>query len=242
MDSSEVPESLYLYGRIEFLGKFVGIAELAANDQGLRLCDILHYKIMENEKVRDDESVRKFVLHKDHFTIDVNGITIDKDSMTDHPAVEVAVPRCFCLCMSKLADSDHMYEKFNADICLRVDVANLIYFLTNVVGGLYKGLRVLHGPIVYFPPVLTTPPPSDDGLIFWKSDVFSDEQEYRIAIKTPSRYVVSGDERHDVFEDGKPSYIHVGHKDKTLWNDLFPEFAVKSCRGFQPNQRPRSGR
>lgn len=236
MDGSQVPESLYLYGRSEFLGKFAGLESLPNYPFGLRFCDILHYKVMENEKVRDDESVRTFFLHRDFFTITVNGITLNAASLADHPKVEVPVPRCFCLCLSTLADSDHMYDKFGADICLRVDVQHILEFLNNVLVAQHEQLQVLHGPIIYYAPVQTSPPPSSDGLIFWKSSNFADESEYRIAIKCPAKYFIADGQEYEVFRADVPSYMQIGHKDPQLWPQVFPEFSLRSARGFQKNR------
>ncbi|WP_338547285.1 hypothetical protein V6W80_11820 [Pseudomonas benzopyrenica] len=236
MDSNQIPESLYLYGEVEFLGKFVGLRKFPADNRGLRFCDILHYKGMENLDVRDDETVRAFELHKDFFTININGIDIDPSSMAGHTKLKATTPRCFCLCLSMLPDSDHMYRKFKADMCLKVDVANLLEFLNEKVAVKHKGLVILNRPITYFPAVVMTAPPTNDGLIFWKSNKFSDEEEYRIAIKTPPQYVIASGQQYQMFHATNPSYMFIGHKDKALWTEIFPEFSLKADRGFQRNR------
>lgn len=235
MDSNQIPESLYLYGRTEFLGKFVGLRKFADN-HGLRFCDILHYKGMENADVRDDETVRTLGLHKDFFTININGIDIDRHSLAGHIKLEALTPRCFCLCLSKLADSNHMYEKFKADICLKVDVANLLQFLNEKAAVKLRGMVVLNSPVTYYPSVVMKAPPTNDGLIFWKSNKYSDEEEYRIAIKVPSICIVAGGQEHQTFHATNPSYMFIGHEDVSLWKDLFPEFSLKANRGFQENR------
>lgn len=216
----------YLYGKFEHLGKFLDGAKDLPENSGIRFCDIIHYKTMENEVVRDDESRRVFNLDKERFTIEINGRVISSDQMTDHPGLEIAVPRCYCLCLSSKKDDPDMFERFKADVCIEVDTKNLITFLTNVVGKRFP-LRVLHGDVTYYPEVMTVAPPAEEALIFYKDRaLYSIEAEYRIALVKPEKvyFISNGNERIDVLQGEEPSYMYIGHKDPSIWTHIFKSY------------------
>jgi hypothetical protein len=215
----------YLYGRLEHLGKFLDGAKDVPENAGIRFCDIIHYKTMENEIVRDDESRRVFNLDKERFTIEVNGKIISSESLIDHPGVELPVPRCFCLCLSNKKDDPVMFDRFKADVCIAVDTENLISFLTDIVAKKIP-FRVLHGDINYYPKVMTSAPPVEEALIFYKDEeLYSVEAEYRIALLKPETvYLLAGSDRIDVLEGDEPSYMFIGHKDQSIWSHIFKSY------------------
>lgn len=215
----------YLYGRFENLGKFLDGAKDLPENAGIRFCDIIHYKTMENEVVRDDESRRVFNLDKELFTIEINGQMIRSDQLSDHPALELPVPRCYCICLSSKKDDPVMFDRFKADVCVAVDTGVLISFLTDIVGKRVP-LRVLHGEVTYYPKVMSTAPPIEEALIFFKDqDLYSIEAEFRIALIKPEKvYFLADEQRVDVLSGEEPSYMFIGHKDPSIWSHIFKSY------------------
>lgn len=218
--------SKYLYGKFQHLGIFLDGAENVPENRGVRFCDIIHYKTMENEKVRDDESRRVFTLDKELFTLEINGIIIDSKELQDHPTAEIDVPRCYCLCLSNKKDDLEMFERFDADICIEVDTDALIEFLVKVASTRFP-FRVLHGDIHYFPKIMSSSPPIEEALIFFKdAELYSVEAEYRIALVLPDKvHLISDGKKVEVLKGEEPSYLQIGHKDKSIWSKVFKRYA-----------------
>lgn len=219
----------YLYGRLEHLGIFLDGGHAIPENRGIRFCDIIHYKTMENETVRDDESRRIFNLDKERFTIEVGGKVIDSNDMSDHPEIVLAVPRCYCLCLSGKKDDIVMFERFKADVCIEVDVNFLVEFISKVLAKRFP-VRVLHGDINYYPKVMTEAPPVEEALIFYKEEeLYSIEAEYRVALVFPETvYFIAGQDRVDILKGEEPSYMQIAHKDKSFWSDVFKSYTKVS--------------
>ncbi|MBA1321221.1 hypothetical protein [Pseudomonas plecoglossicida] len=225
----------YLYGKLEHLGVFLDGGDTVPENRGIRFCDIIHYKTMENEMVRDDESRRVFSLDKERFTFEVNGRALDSHDMSDHPEVVIAVPRCYCLCLSNKKDDAVMFERFKADVCIEVDVDFLVTFIVQVVAKRFP-VRVLHGPINYYPKVMASAPPIEEALIFYKEEeLYSIEAEYRIALVFPEAvYFIAGEDRIDVLKGEEPSYMQIGHKDRSFWSRVFTQYTRLSGLNRDP--------
>lgn len=223
-------EKKYLYGKLEHFALFLDGAEHLPMDRGLRFCDIIHYKTMENEKVRDNESERVFTLDKELFTFKVDGKIIDSKDMVGHPSITIEVPRCYCLCLSAKKNDPELFSRFNADVCIEVNVEGLVEFLEKVVAKRLP-LRVIHRPVTYYPTVMTESPPIEDSLVFYKEAHFAVEAEYRVALMFPERisFVCDG-EKVEVLKGEEPSFMQIGHKDKILWGELFTGYALRSDR------------
>lgn len=215
----------YLYGKYEYLGHFLDGAENVPENRGIRFCDIIHYKTMENEQVRDDESRRVFTLDKELFTIEINGEKIKSEDLQEHPTAELTVPRCYCLCLSHKQNDPVMFARFGADICIEVDTDVLIEFLVTLVSKRFP-FRVLHGDINYFPSVMTVNPPIEEALIFHKdANLYSVEAEYRIALVLPETvHLISDGKKIEVLKGDEPSYLQIGHKEKSIWPLIFTDY------------------
>lgn len=86
--------------------------------------------------------------------------------------------------------------------------------------------RVLHGDINYFPSLMRACPPIEEALIFYKdAELYSVEAEYRIALILPERVcLISDGQKVDVLKGEEPSFLQVGHKDKSLWPQIFTSY------------------
>lgn len=170
--------NIYLYGKKRFLG------DLIEGDQGIRLSDIAYYSIMENEEMRDNELQKEFVLDKEGFVLEVNGHKINSNDMTQNPTFTVAPPRCFCVCFSVKKNSPELFERFKADVCIEVSLEALLDVL-RASAERFEGMDVIHGPVCYYPPIMSDAFPDIDSVLFSKRDIYSVEAEYRVAVTVP---------------------------------------------------------
>lgn len=168
----------YIYGKEVYLSNwFNGYA-------GIRLSDLDSYSLLENELIRDNELVKKFFLDKDSFTLTINGHAINPANVAGHYILEIPVDRCFCVCLSGKCNDPELYARFKADVCVEVSVEQLVRLLEAGIHRL-KGATVVHGPVNYYSEPLMSSSPAFANPLFSKSDRYSVEDEYRIAITIP---------------------------------------------------------
>lgn len=168
----------YLYGKKKYLQDFID------GKKGIRFSDLAYYSIMENEKMRDDELAKEFVLDKDKVIFSVNGIALNPQDMTDHPVMTLYPQRCFCVCFSGSKNDPVLFKRFEADVCIEIDVQNLVELLKVAVLRL-EGVEVVHQVVSYYPAVMASPTPDMMSALFYKRDVYAVENEYRIALTIP---------------------------------------------------------
>lgn len=168
----------YLYGKKHYLKDWI------AGKQGLRLSDIAYYSIMDNEQMRDNELAKEFVYDKNQTSFSVNGVSLNPKDMVSNPVMTVFPERCFCVCLSNKKNDPQLFDRFNADVCLEIDVPNLIQLLRTAVSHL-EGVNVVHDSVNYYPAIMSSPAPDLNSVLFYKRDVYQIESEYRVAIKIP---------------------------------------------------------
>lgn len=168
----------YLYGKKKFL------TELLTGKKGLRYSDIIYYSVMENNLMRDNELLKSFEFDKNGFEFRIQNILIPPADMVGGIKIDMPVQRCFCLCLSDKKQDLSLYSRFNADICIEIDVENLIIFL-EIAAGKFDGMKVVHGPVNYYPPIMLQSGPDLKSILFYKRDLYAIESEYRIAITIP---------------------------------------------------------
>lgn len=169
---------LYLYGKKKFLG------ELIEGSKGIRLSDIAHYSIMENDLMRDNELEKIFVWDKDQVKIKVNDFLIDPQSITANPSVSIRPDRCFCVCFSTKRNDPELFARFEADVCIEIDLVRLLEVL-RLASSSFDGMEVLHGPVNYYPEIMKGPLPDLRAVLFYKRDIYMVESEYRVALSIP---------------------------------------------------------
>jgi len=163
----------YLYGLREFLiPALYGQAEL-------RFCHIDHYSTLENELMRDDESKKTFTSPNGSVSITHEGKTTP---VTNFNTIKTP-PECYCLCLSNTKNSRELFERFNADICLEVDVDRLVELMTETANSMREldTCRVLSRDVIYFNGQSEISW-NLDSAPFYKNKSFDIEDEYRIAI------------------------------------------------------------
>ena len=169
----------YLYGKKLHLKDWIN------GKQGIRLSDLAYYSIMENEQMRDNELAKEFVYDKDQVIFSVNGIPLNPMDMAANPVMTLFPERCFCVCLSGKKNDPVLFDRFKADVCIEVDVLNLVELLKVAVSHL-EGVTIVHQDVNYYPHLMASPAPDLLSVIFYKRDVYAVEDEYRIALTIPA--------------------------------------------------------
>lgn len=168
----------YLYGKKKYLSGVVG------NEGIIRFSDIIHYGRNPNEQMRDNEILKHFILDKSSYRFLYNGADLESNSMSSNPMISAFTPRAFCLCLTKKKDDPELYARFDADICIEIDVEKYVDKLSKDFEA-WSGAEVFAGDINYYPQIMTSGKPDLLRLLFQKPDRFYIESEYRIAIRIP---------------------------------------------------------
>ena len=170
----------YLYG------KKIHLEPLIKGETGPRFSDISHYSRLENEMMRDMETRKSFSFDRFTTRLEINGYVLNPKDMVNDPIYSLSVQHCYCLCLSNKKNSDELFEKFEADICIEIDVDKLLEVLNFVFSNKLTDMRIRAEEITYYDPSL--PPETDDNesLVFYKPMLFQHEAEYRIALFYPN--------------------------------------------------------
>ncbi|MEK2607828.1 hypothetical protein WLF18_01720 [Pseudomonas shirazensis] len=194
---------LYLYGKKKFLG------DLIEGKKGIRLSDIVHYSLLDNDLMRDNELEKNFTLDKNKVGIQINGYSLDTLAMPKNPSILLRPDRCFCVCFSTKKSDATLFSRFNADVCIEIDLDRLLEVLRHAVST-FVGMDVVHGPVTYYPDVMADPIPDIQSSLFYKRALYSVESEYRVALTIPrgkKRFKSPDGFEMDIFSDD-PNDLH----------------------------------
>ncbi|GAD79715.1 hypothetical protein [Vibrio ezurae] len=169
----------YLYGKKEFL------EPIAKGEISPRFSDLGHYSRLENALMRDKETEKEFLWDKNVGELFINGHHISRESLASDPIWKVPPRHCYCLCLSSKKNSNELFERFNADYCLAIDIPILIESLKSTFGHEIRGLVFQHSEITYYAKYDDLLGVSSEQVVFYKPELFLPEAEYRIAIFYP---------------------------------------------------------
>ena len=174
-----IMNSKFLYGKKEFLEPIIN------GSCSPRFSDISHYARLENEKMRDDEMYKNFHFDKNAITITVNNHVINSSELASNPIISLPVQHCYCLCLTANGNNPELFETFNADICIEINVKLLEGLLASFLSVKLEGSIIEGREVKYYNPM--SPPQITDPkeLVFFKPDCFQHESEYRITIFYP---------------------------------------------------------
>lgn len=195
----------FLYGKKLYLKDWIN------GKQGIRLSDIAYYSIMENEQMRDNELAKEFVYDKDQLIFSFNGVPLNPMEMAANPVMTLFPERCFCVCLSGKKNDPVLFERFKADVCIEVDVLNLVELLRSAVSHL-EDVTIVHREVNYYPPVMASPAPDLLSVLFFKRDLYAVEGEYRIALTIPAHrkfFKDSNGENIAIFSDDPHDIRHM---------------------------------
>lgn len=210
----------YLYCKhIYFKGLF-------ATGKWLRFTDIAEYAKRENQVIRDHESERAFEFTSKTF----KRVTVDGDILTrnDFKKITFTLPtrRCHVLCLSNKKNDNELFNRFNADICIEINIEELI----NILNKTFKGsVEIINKDVEYFD--------TDTGrggnpteLVFMKHTLFKIENEYRVAIFYPfdERSVIIDKDNKKIEIFGSNGYFGLGINDMVTLNKIIIGVTQKS--------------
>ncbi len=214
----------YLYGKAIYLDDMIN------GKCGIRFSDLSHYSRLENEKMRDDEMKKIFVLPKDEVFIEINGYRLNQKDLASDSIISATPRHCYCLCLSSRGNDEELYRMFNADICIAFDVDELEKRLSTC-GERFKGSYIIGKDVIYYSLVtLNGLSQSREELVFYKPNAFAHEAEYRIAWFYPldkKGFSVNGKTIPFRFEN-ESSHLTFFHKDNTLITGCIKEVYRKS--------------
>ena len=200
----------YLYGKKEYLNPLIeGMV-------GFRFSDLSHYARMENEAMRDEEMVKAFTIDRFSHELRINDRLLDSSSMVSDPVFSFPAKHCFCLCLSNRKDSEQLYEKFKADVCIEVKADLYIEYLTSLFSQIFKGMRVIAKHITYYGNNYLPNVSDPEDYIFYKPDVFSHEDEFRIALLYPdnkSGLMVKEGDTIPFYKENESSHLTLSYPD-----------------------------
>lgn len=196
----------YLYGKEKHL------KNLYSGDGVIRFTDIVKYGRLENSAMRDDETLKYFKLDPRSCAVSLNGKALDASSFTESHDIYVQTPRAFCLCLSHKRCDPVLFDRFEADICVEIDVNELVAALRRDFS-VWPGAKIVANDVKYYPPMMNMADLDLGGVIFYKPDKFQIEAEYRVAIHLPESdyFNCQMDYSQKLFsnEAGKEQYIYM---------------------------------
>jgi hypothetical protein len=204
----------YLYGKSIHLTPFIN------GETGLRLSDLSHYSRLENEAMRDDELKKTFLLNPKGALLKINDHEIEPDSIVGDVEITISPTNCYCLCLSNRKNSEELYNKFKAEVCLAIDVEKLVNIL-GAFAGRFPGIQIEHGDVKYFDPHDWIPTSDRKALAFYKPNLFKHESEYRILLRIPeSRRAFKAQDGTTVpcFIDGQSMHMEFRFEDSKVNN------------------------
>lgn len=166
----------YLYGKSEHLDPMIN------GDVGIRFSDLSHYSRLENEKMRDNEMKKKFMIREgSDFILEINGIRIDNKSISGDINVTVEPRHCYCLCLTSKKDDPELYRDFKADTCIAFNIDQLEERLA-LACEKFSPSHMRGQDITYYDQyTMKAITNSPEDLVFYKPDMFAHEAEYRLA-------------------------------------------------------------
>ena len=196
----------YLYGKLTNLSNFLRSGE------SLWFRDIYSLNMLENKIICDEESIKKFKIDSKH----ISKVTLDGHDfkLVPNSIFRMSQPtrRCHVLCLSNKGNSAELFERFNADICIEINVDLLIQLIKQ--NNEHFNLEVIGKDVAYFE--TGNLPESIDTmeLVFRKeAEKYQVEDEYRIAIFWPydhkTRIMTTDGNYINVFADNPSCDDHI---------------------------------
>jgi len=173
----------FLYCKYDNLKKFIH------DGAPIRFTDVHYYANLENERIRDDESKRDYNFTSNFISTNKIVVKVDDFNINSEDIVNLQLSfkprRAHVLCLSNDGYSQELFNHFNADTCIEIDVDFLIRIVKDKFNNIDKNISVVGKDVYYYNnnSKINTDPTE---LVFMKQyEKFHVENEYRIAIFYP---------------------------------------------------------
>lgn len=207
----------YLYGKRELLENLI-------HGGVIRFTDIVKYGRLDNVDMRDEETLKRFILDKNSLRIRHHKAPGIQWLPTEHVEVFVRTPRAYCLCLSNHGRDPKLFERFSADVCIEINSELLVDILASGFG-VDSGVKVASNDVNYYPPIMRAPDLNLANSIFYKPERFWPEDEYRVVLQLPTGHTfmshdgqletvysnVKGREQHVYIRDGSHRWVGKVH-------------------------------
>ncbi|MFI3276482.1 hypothetical protein [Vibrio sp.] len=173
--------------------------------------------------MQDEEMSKLFVINNNEVILKIDDHVINHEHLVGDLQVHINTRHCFCLCLSNIKDSSKLYEKFNADVCLEVNVTEFEKFLRGLFTKKFQGMSVICRDITYYEKYSLPSTSNYVDLVFYKPSIFSHEEEYRIALFYPlekSGFTNKNDNVIPFIKDDESMHITMTHTDKGFFNQF----------------------
>jgi len=183
--------------------------------------------------MRDKETSKDFVVDRYSTIIEINGYKLSPDQMTKDPVFSYPTQHCYCLCLSNKKDSDELFDRFNADICIEIDADKLIEILNFGFSHKLKGMKVEAKEVTYYDQREPPPTQNPKSLVFFKPMVFSPEEEYRIALFYPidkTGFKADDNEIVPFYKDDESMHLEFSNPDPSLIKQCIMSFSHRGLK------------
>ncbi|MCK4798539.1 MAG: hypothetical protein KAT05_14250 [Spirochaetes bacterium] len=224
----------YLYCKYQNFKNFIH------NGSRIRFTDIYYYKKLENEKIRDNEDSKKYFYEPHKIdSIQFGDITINSKDIVKDIVITQPVKRAHVLCLSKNGYNKELFNKFNADICIKLNIDLLLQILNDFFKNIFLNneIKIISKDIEYYGKN-TIPSMDPMDLVFKKTIDFKTENEYRVAIFYPydsDTIIHFKNKKVKVFGSTKDmNFIEVGIDDDIGMKRIILEIKTKNGTLIKP--------
>ncbi len=171
----------FLYCKYDNLKSFIH------HGKYLRFYDINYYKNLENDLIKDDESNKRYFHTADNIDLlQVNEIKINPNIIKGKLEISIPTRRSHVLCLSNIGNNVILFDRFEADLCIEINVDLLIEILKSYFQNIEERIEVIGKNVDYFKINEKEMELDNKKLVFKKNyEDFHIENEYRIAIFYP---------------------------------------------------------
>jgi hypothetical protein len=206
----------YLYGKACYLDEF------SRTGKSLWFRDLYTMGKLCNEDISDDEERKtKKVTSEEISSISIDGRDFKVAQNSDFN-FSITPRRCHVLCLSNRENSFELFDLFDADICIAINVAEMVEMIKSA--NKHLGFKVVSDEITYYRDSidLLNCKSVEDAAFLKPAEPYQKESEYRIAVFWPK------DENSNIYTD-EVSHINIFDPssikdDHITFNFQCPEF------------------
>ncbi len=165
-------------------GKKINFESFLTTGSPLWFRDLYSLGKLENEKIKDDESIRNHEVNSDQvqkITLDGRDFRLVENSTFNW---KLLTRRCHILCLSNSGNNEVLFKRFNADVCIELNTEYIIELIKE--GNPNKNLEIVGRNVDYYKKGALPSSHDPFELVFKKEyEKYHIEDEYRIAIFWP---------------------------------------------------------
>lgn len=205
----------FLYCKYDNLKKFIH------DGAAIRFTDTHYYANLENERIRDNESKRDFNFTSNFMSTNKIVLQVDDFNINSEDIVNLQFSfktrRAHVLCLSNDGNSQELFNHFNADTCIEIDVDFLIRIIKDAFKNVNANVNIIGKDVYYYYKNNSKKNADPTELVFMKQyEKFHVENEYRVAIFYPygNETIINKKNHGNMKLFGNVNYIEIGIDDE----------------------------